>query len=410
VGIKQPLDIFDGLDMDLLMGLNRVDKTRDSVIRRFNFKSRGSTSGSPDLRRNLSVEDIIFDETIDPRGWQLEEVTLATDTYDAKQVVEARYIGLDMNFGEVLRVAAGVRDESSRQAASTFNLFDPDRNPVVSELNTDDNFPYLTATWFQGDHQVRFGYAETTNRPDFKELSESLYKDPLLDRLVKGNPDLEAAYITHYDLRWDYYFSPGEFISLGAFYKEFEDPIESVILASAEIGLTSFDNAELAENAGVEFELYKTLSFFEERWGWGQIWEKIYINTNFAWIDSEITLPDDDSSTQTSNQRPLQGQSPYVWNFQIGYDDEDREINAALLFNVFGERIVDVGVSGAPDIYEQPRPSLDFVYSHGFESWKLKLKLKNLLDPDVELTQGNEITRRYSAGREFSVAAQFLFD
>ncbi|MGD9021844.1 MAG: carboxypeptidase regulatory-like domain-containing protein, partial [Lysobacterales bacterium] len=329
IGIKQPIEMFDGLDMDLLMGFNRVDKTRDSVIRRFNFKSRGSISGSPDLRRNLSVEDIIFDETIDPRGWQLEEVTLATDTYDARQVIDARYIGLDMNFGEVLRVAAGVRDESSRQAASTFNLFDPDRNPVVSELNTDDNFPYLTTTWFQGDHQVRFGYAETTNRPDFKELSESLYKDPLLDRLVKGNPDLEAAYITHYDVRWDYYFSPGEFISLGAFYKEFEDPIESVILASAEIGLTSFDNAELAENAGVEFELYKTLSFFEERWGWGAIWEKIYINTNFAWIDSEITLADDDSNTQTSNQRPLQGQSPYVWNFQVGYDDEDREINAA---------------------------------------------------------------------------------
>jgi len=410
IGIKQPIEMFDGLDMDLVMGLSRVDKTRDSVIRRFNFKSRGSISGNPDLRRNLSVEDVIFDETIDPRGWQLEEVTLATDTYDARQVVDARYIGLDMTFGEFLRVAGGVRDESSEQAATTFNLFDPDRSPVVSELNTDDNFPYLTTTWFHGDHQVRFGYAETTNRPDFKELSESLYKDPVLDRLVKGNPDLVAAYITHYDLRWDYYFSPGEFISLGAFYKEFEDPIESVILASAEIGLTSFDNAELAENVGVEFELYKTLDFLEERWGWGQMWERFYINTNFAWIDSEITLSEDNSAIQTSDQRPLQGQSPYVWNFQVGYDDEDRDINAALLFNIFGERIVDVGVNGAPDIYEEPRPSLDFVYSHGFKAWKLKIKLKNLLDPDIELTQGKETTRKFSLGREFSIAAQFRFD
>ena len=140
-----------------------------------------------------------------------------------------------------------------------------------------------------------------------------------------------------------------------------------------------------------------------------EVWEKFYINTNYAWIDSEITLSEKNSDIQTSNQRPLQGQSPYVWNFQLGYDDEDRDINAALLFNIFGERIVDVGVNGAPDILEQPRPSLDFVYSHGFDQWKLKAKIKNILDPDVELTQGGETTRITQVGREFSIALQYGF-
>ena len=69
---------------------------------------------------------------------------------------------------------------------------------------------------------------QPVNRPDFKELSPSLYKDPLLDRYVKGNPDLIPAYINNYDLRWDWYFDQGEFVSLGAFYKEFTDPIETV--------------------------------------------------------------------------------------------------------------------------------------------------------------------------------------
>ena len=318
-------------------------------------------------------------------------------------------MGIDINFGQSLRLAGGFRDESSTQSVSTFNLFDPDRNPVESNLKTDDLFPYLTGTWFHGDHQLRYRYAETINRPDFKELSESLYKDPLLDRLVKGTPDLIAAYITHDDLRWDYYFNPGEFISLGVFYKEFKNPIESVILASADTDLTSFDNAEAAENFGIEFELYKTLGFLDDWWEWGEIWNKFYINTNYAWIDSEITLSDSNDSIQTSDQRPLQGQSPYVLNLQLGYDDEEREINAALLFNVFGERIVDVGVSGAPDILEQPRPSLDFVYAQGFGDWKLKVKLKNLLDPDIELTQGNETTRITRVGREYSLAVEYSF-
>lgn len=409
IDVQQPLSFFDKLDILLLAGINRVDKSRDSTIRRFSFRSRGRVSGDLDLRRNPSVEDIIYDMTIEPNGWQLEEVTIATDAYTAKQKIDAWYMGLDLSFGETLRLAGGFRDESSDQSVTTFNLFDPTNRPVESELNTDDLFPYATGTWFQGDHQVRFGYAETINRPDFKELSESLYKDPILDRLVKGNPDLIPAYIKHYDLRWDFYFNPGEFISLGVFYKKFTDPIESVILASADTELTSFDNAEAADNVGIEFELYKNLDFLDKWWGWGAVWEKFYINTNYAWIDSEITLNERNSDIQTSNQRPLQGQSPYVWNLQLGFDDDEKGINVALLYNVFGERIVDVGVNGAPDILEQPRPSLDFVYSQEFGNWKLKARLKNLLDPDVELTQGKETTRITTIGREFKLAAEYRF-
>jgi len=406
---QQPLGFFKKVDMALLLGINKVDKSRDSTIRRFSFKSRGSVSGNRELRENPSVDDIIFDETILPNGWQLEEVTIATDAYTADQTIDAWYLGLDLNFGETLRVAGGFRDESSRQSVSTFNLFDPDRNAVESDLKTDDIFPYLTGTWFHGDHQLRFGYAQTINRPDFKELSESLYKDPILDRLVKGNPELIPAYLTHYDLRWDYYFNPGEFVSLGVFYKQFKDPIESVILASADSELTSFDNAEAADNFGIEFELYKTLDFMGDLWGWGSVWENLYVNTNYAWIDSQITLADKNSDIQTSNQRPLQGQSPYVLNFQLGFDDDERDIHTALLYNVFGKRIVDVGVNGAPDIYEQPRPSLDFVYSQGFGNWTLKAKLKNILDPDIELTQGKETTRITHIGRELSLAVQYDF-
>ncbi|MDX1380557.1 MAG: outer membrane beta-barrel protein, partial [Xanthomonadales bacterium] len=372
-------------DFAVRAGLSNVEKDRDSQIRRFTFVSKGSISGNVDLRRNLSLDDVIFDETIAPNGWQLEESTLATDAYTAEQQIDAWYLGLDVNLGEWMRFSAGARDETSDQSVTTFDIFDPDRNPVVSTLSTDDVLPSATLTLLFGDHQVRAGYGETVNRPDFKELSPSLFKDPILDRLVIGNPDLEAAFITHYDLRWDYYFNPGEFVSLGAFYKEFETPIESVILAGA-ANITSYDNAEAAENVGAEFELYKTLQFLDDWWGWGGWLERVYVNTNYAWIDSEITLSPENAAVQTSNQRPLQGQSPYVWNFQLGYDDEQRGINAALLYNIFGERIVDVGTNGAPDIFEEPRPQLDFVYSQQFGEFKLKFKARNLLDPDIELT------------------------
>jgi TonB-dependent receptor len=409
INLVQPLRFWERLETSVRTGLSSVKKDRLSSIRRFAFQSKGPISGNVDLRRNPNPNDIIFDETIDPRGWQLNEVTIATDAYQAAQTIDAWYYALDFLWNDWLRLGGGVRSERSDQSVTTFDIFDADRNPVISELNTDDQFLSLSGTLIFGNHQIRAGYGETVNRPDFKELSPSLYKDPLLDRYVKGNPDLIPAYINNYDLRWDWYFDQGEFVSLGAFYKQFQDPIENVILAGA-AQITSFDNAESADNFGVEFEFYKNFEFVGRWWGKPDWWAKWYINTNYSWIDSEITLSEQNSSVQTSGTRPLQGQSPYVFNLTLGYDDIDRGINAALLYNDFGERIVDVGTNGAPDIYQQPAPALDFVYSQTFrEHWKFKFRARNLLDSEVKITQGPETRRLFTVGREYTVAVEWSY-
>ena len=405
----QPLQFWNTIDLTLRAGLSSVEKDRDVGIRRFGFQSKGPISGDIDLRRNLNPEDIIYPDTIDPRGWQINEVTIPTDAYTADQTIEASYFAIDFLYNEWLRLGGGMRNERSDQTVTTFDQFDPDRNPVSSELKSDDDFLSVSSTLIFGDHQIRAGYGETTNRPDFKELSEALFKDPLLDRLVKGNPNLIPAYLTNYDIRWDWYFDQGEFISLGAFYKEFTDPIETVILAGAS-QITTYNNAQSAENLGVEFEFYTKLGFIGNWWGDEDWWENWYLNTNYAWIDSTIELSPEDSTVLTSASRSLQGQSPYVLNFQIGYDDLDRGINTALLFNVFGERIVDVGTNGVPDIYQQPREALDFVYSQKFgDHWKFKFRARNLLDAEVELTQGDETKRSFFVGREFQVGIEWSF-
>ncbi|MBT8058702.1 MAG: carboxypeptidase regulatory-like domain-containing protein [Gammaproteobacteria bacterium] len=407
LGLVQPVSFSDRTDLSLRGGLSSVEKARDFGIRRFNFRSRGPLSRDLETRRNLNPEDVIYDETIDPRGWQLREITVATDTYVADQTIDSWYLGLDLEHNDWLRLGGGVRQEKSDQSVSTFNAFDPENNPVTSDLETDDLFWSFSGTLVFGDHQIRAGYGETTNRPDFKELSPAVYEDPLLDRFVKGNPNLIPAYLTNYDLRWDWFFDQGEFVSLGGFYKDFSDPIETVILAGAEQA-TSFDNAEAAENLGIEFELFINLDFIGRWWGEEDWWAKWYINTNYAWIDSEITLSERNASVQTSQTRPLQGQSPYVWNFQLGYDDLDRGINTALLFNMFGERIVDVGINGAPDVYQEPRPVLDFVYAQKFrDHWKLKLRARNLLNAEVEITQGDKTRRKFTVGREYQLALEW---
>lgn len=408
INLSQPLEFWNKLDLSVQGGVASIKRDRDSSIRRFAFLSKGPVSGNPELRRNLNPDFIIFDDTILPTGWQINEVTIATDSYTAKQTIDAWYLGEKLQYDDWLRVEAGVRFERSDQSVTTFDIFDAERNPVISELSTDDPFPSINTTLVFGDHQVRMSYGETINRPDFKELSPSLFKDPILDRIVIGNPDLVAAYLHNYDLRWDYYFDEANnYVSLGAFYKKFSNPIETVILAGAE-QITTFNNAEAADNFGIEFELYTDLGLMQNWWGDSELWEMLYLSTNYSWINSEITLSQDNASVQTSNSRPLQGQSPYVWNFQIGYENPDRGINTSILYNVFGERIVDVGTNGAPDIYEQPRPQLDFIYSQAIgERWKIKFKARNLLDPPVELTQGPETRLEFSLGREYSISLEW---
>ncbi|MDZ4728765.1 MAG: TonB-dependent receptor [Xanthomonadales bacterium] len=409
VSVSQPLKFWKKMDFKLQAGVDSVKKDRDSDVRRFAFQSRGSLSGNPALRLKLNPEDIINAATIAPNGWQINDATIATDAYTADQTIDAWFVAVDFFWNEWLRLTGGVRQENSDQSVTTFDIFDPARNAVVSTLTTDDLFPSFTTTLIFGDHQIRAGYGETTNRPDFKELSPSLFKDPILDRQVIGNPDLQAAFIKNYDLRWDWYFQQNNFLSVGGFYKEFTNPIETVILAGAS-QITTFDNALAAENFGIELELYSDLGILGRWWGEREFWERFYLNTNYSWIESDITLSEENAAVQTSSSRPLQGQSPYVWNFQIGYDDIDRGINTALLYNIFGERIVDVGTNDAPDIYEQPRPQLDFIYSQRVhENWKIQFKAKNLLDPDVEITQGPETRIQFAVGREVSLSFEFNY-
>jgi len=113
---------------------------------------------------------------------------------------------------------------------------------------------------------------------------------------------------------------------------------------------------------------------------------------------------------ETTKERPLQGQSPYVANLMLGYDNVDigTEVNAS--FNVFGRRISEVGIAGTPNIYEEPVNRVDAVISQRItRAIKIKLSAKNLLDPEVEYTQGGLVQRHYKLGRSYSIGASYEF-
>lgn len=398
---KLPTMLNDETYLDLSAGGGVLRRDRDSEIRRFSFSGVGPLANDPAVIGNFDLDDILNPANIGPNGFELRETTRGTDNYVAEQDLDALFLSADLNWKSKYRFTGGVRYEDNQQQVSTFQLGVPGAVPVLAAISTADWLPSLGFTWlYSDDDQLRFSVAKTVSRPDFRELSSAPYTDPLLDLETIGNPDLVPTQIRHFDARWEHYFSYTETLSIAAFLKEFDQPIEKIQVPGTG-SLVSLANADSARNYGIEIDYFRGLGFINERW------EQFYTAANFSWIESKIELGSV-NDIQTNASRPLQGQSPYVLNLQLGYKTPNGEDEATLLYNIAGKRISQVGVFGAPDIYEQPFDALDFNWRHSLaKDWTLKLRLRNLLDPKVEYRQGSETTREYRRGREVGISIEW---
>jgi outer membrane receptor protein involved in Fe transport len=398
LGVDAELDVWrgGGATVRLKAGAWLLVKDREVDTRRYKYVHKGPLSTDA-ATLALTPQAIFTPERIGSDGFQLTETTLETDNYLASQLAVAGYVSGELSLGEALTVAAGARVEHSSQQVQTFEPFNPDGVPITADLTKTDVLPALTATWaFNDAMALRLGASRTVSRPDFRELSPATFNDVTGGRQLFGNPDLNRAILSHADLRWDWFPSAGELVSLGAFYKHFQDPIEVIVVPSAQLSVT-YANAAAANNVGLELEARKTLGAVHPALA------DLYVAANASWIYSRVALPRG-RSIQTSKVRPLQGQSPFVVNVQLGYDNADTGTSASLLYNVAGRRIVEVGALGAPDVYSEPFHQLDLVLSQKLGAGlALSLKLKNLIDLPVAITQGSHVTRTWHRGRQLSV-------
>jgi hypothetical protein len=415
VNLKLPFEFENTSSITLLAGTQLLRRERESGVRRFQFLpdgQDGSVARDPVLRRQRP--DAIFAPgNFGPTGWTLRDATRPDDAYTAEQDLDAVYLGLDADWKDEYRLTLGARQEKNDQVAATSRVDTPN-DQLLSAISTDDVLPSVSATWVQSEtSQWRLGYSETVSRPEFRELTPAAFIDPLTDNTTIGNPDLEPTSLKNYDFRWEYYFSTTESFSAALFLKEFDLPIEQVQVAGSG-ELFTFQNAVSARNYGVEFDLYKNLEFAGKlpgirdwRWLDWVPWSSMYVSTNYSKIESSVDLGAA-GGISTNVERPLQGQSPYVGNFQVGYQNVDNGTDWTLLYNVFGRRISTAGTSGAPDIYEEPFNQLDFVFSKKLPfDLSLKLRLRNLLDPTAEFTQGDGVTREFKKGRELILSVEW---
>ena len=383
--------------LELKSGAQLVVRDREADVRRFKFNT--SSNPSPELATQ-PPERLFVPANIGPGGvFRFAEFTRGTDYYEGEQLVVAGYAMAVAPVTEWLELVGGARVESLSQRVVTFDPFAARPTEDAAELSALDALPMLGLTWSLDENmQVRAAVSRTVNRPDFREQSPAVFED-ITGAQTRGNAELNRALITHGDLRWEWYPRPGESLSVAGFYKDFTDPIETNIVPGATPTYT-WENVAGAQNLGLEVETRRNLDVLFD----GDLWRDLFVSLNGALIWSRVDFYPEQATVLTSTTRPLQGQSPYVLNVQGGYDGVETGLNVTVLYNVFGSRIVDVGTRGLPDTYERPFHQLDVVASQRLGNWGFKASARNLLDPVVRFTQGDQRVYTYQRGREFSIS------
>ncbi len=374
------------------------DRDRTFDARRFRFLP--SDNIELFLDRTAPPEELFMEEHIAPGLFELRESTRATDNYLAAHSVWAGYGMIDLPISKKFRVTTGARLEVSDQNVTTFDPFVAEQEAIEANLDTTDILPSLNLTYRLTERMnLRLAASRTVTRPDLRELAPFEFTDFVGGRTIFGNPQLKHTQIDNYDIRWEVFPELGGVVAISGFYKKFHKPIEQIIQPAAEVRIT-YENAEAANNFGLELEIRQNLSILASRLRY------LSVNTNVAFISSKVELPD--VGIQTSSERALQGQSPYVVNASLGYDNPDLEMTAAVVYHVFGKRIAEVGNHGSPDVFELPRSQLDVTFGRQLLPFlRLNLSAKNLLNPDVTLEQGGETYVRYRTGRTFSFGLSY---
>jgi hypothetical protein len=398
--------IFNGNENYTSFGIFDYQKSRTLDNRRFKAEHKLGTDVFED------IDSVFTQENVDNGDLVLTSNYRPADAYTATQDVTAFYVKQLLSVRKDLDLLAGVRQESSNQ-----QLIDTKSGEPYDPLETNDALTSLGVNYSINDeNKIRLGFANTLSRPDFREFSPNRYKDPVTEDIVFGYPDLKYTTINNLDLKYEWYLSYDEIFSAGLFLKDFTNPVETIVNQDPDSQsgkkIISFRNAEGATSKGFEMSIRKKLRFF------GNAFSNYFIASNFALIDSTIQLDTNTDDVMikelSTTNRPMQGQSPYVINFNIGYDNLNTGRSAILLYNEFGKRIVALGSYGAPDYYEYPFRKLDFVVKWQLNDtydlqvkkigYSLDLKVTNILNSEREIRQGDVVVESYKPGTEFTLS------
>ncbi|MDJ0364174.1 TonB-dependent receptor [Hymenobacter sp. H14-R3] len=386
--LKRTVDVA-GRQVEIGAGTYLEYRRRGFDARAFGYSL---TTGGVAGLRNEDVGNIFSPGNIGSNGWRVDEDLNSTYRYNAHNELKAGYLSLNIPFTEQLKLVTGARYERNVQSITT----GLNGQPVSQDVTTNFVLPSANLSYnLNATNLVRASYGRSLNRPEFREAAPFFYYDFDFNVLNYGSlyltPDspLKVATIDNFDLRYEWYPSAGELVHIGAFYKNFQNPIENVVVLTSNLAYT-FANAPSAYAYGVELDLKKNLGFANEAL------RNLSVVFNASLIKSQVTLGD--GIVAWNSKRALQGQSPYVFNGGLYFNTPDNAWQVTALYNVFGPRILFAGSDQYPDVVERPRQTVDLSLTKTITSrFSLNAGIQDLFNQPVNLVQDYNRDQKYTA-------------
>ncbi len=370
----------------------------------------------------LPQDSIFAEENINAQGFKLGESTNPSDSYSASTNLHAGYVMTDQKLTSKLRAVYGLRVENFRQQLSSISY----GGDSINIDNTTLSFlPSLNLTYsLNKKMNFRGAVSRTVARPDFRELAPFSFYDFNTSSAVVGNDTLQAATITNIDLRYEYFPGSGQIISTSVFYKDFNNPIENTVFFGGSGSRTyTFRNVTNAVDYGIELEYRTKLSKIDSLFNSNAL-DNFTFYTNLTFVKSVVDLSNVATAvTDEEKYRPMQGQSPYLINGGLVYQNDSIGFGASVLVNRIGRRIAFVGTNGYQDIYENPRTVLDFqlvktVFKN--KQGEIKLNASDIFNQNAIFYQDFNHSKKYEAaedkviqgikfGRNFSFSFAYKF-
>jgi len=297
-----------------------------------------------------------------------------------------------------------------------------------SEISYDNFYPSMSLRYALSDQtNLRLAGSKTITLPEFKEIAPFEYVSQT-GQVTRGNPALKASTNYNLDLKWEYFPTAGELISLTGFYKRLEDPINKVQDRGSAGIFSYFNSGEKAQIYGLELETRMGIiqsnidldfSFNASKmWHKQDLKETIDANGNFIRTFRYKGL------TETG----LQGASDWIINSSLNFSDNaENEFNASITANYASDKIYALG---APEVQTQSETFYnDAIIEKGFvhldanlskdfgKHWRLTFTGKNLLNPEIKRTQNvkpsttgietNQTVRSYTRGTTLSLGINY---
>lgn len=406
INFTVPFKQWSGEKAKFKFGASYVYKFRTFTEDQYRYvRQNNRYNGDPNLY--LATDSLYSSEN--PQGVYAQRSYDAKNNYDANEKTAGAYVMVDLPLFAALKFSGGVRMEN---ANIYLESLDPEAEKGV--LKNTDFLPSANFTYALNERMnMRASYNRTLARPTFRELAPFASFSFIGDFIMLGNANLKRTLIDNVDLRWEFYPKAGEIISVSAFYKKFQNPIERAFnpLAPNSDEL-NFRNVDQAWLAGAEFEFRKKLDFITKAL------KDLTVGGNFTYVYSRVDIAEDELNNirvlnpEAESYRPMFGQSPYIINAFINYDNDKTGTGVNMTFNMFGPRLAVVIPSATPNVYEKPRPALNLRVSQKIgDHFSLSVSANNLLNPDYEMVydfKDKEYAyQSYKVGRTFSLGLTY---